>query len=144
MPKITQSKLPANVGTKSHPIAKAADKAQTQFINVLKTDHNFDLIKKIVDHMQMIERAKKIKPQEKHRLLQNYYLTLLSYCLPKMKVVEDNSDKNKTPMKFTINIGGTVEKPKAPKKAGGVSITIPTNKQSNGTYSVDNPEPSVP
>ena len=63
MPKITQSKLPANVGTKSHPIAKAADKAQTQFINVLKTDHNFDLIKKIVDHMQMIERAKKIKPQ---------------------------------------------------------------------------------
>jgi hypothetical protein len=136
------NKLPAPTGKRSHPIAKAADSKQTQFINILKTDHNFDLVKKIVDHMGMIERAKKIKPQEKHRLLQNYYLTLLSYCLPKMKVVEDNSDKNKNPMKFTINIGGTAEKPKAPKKAGGVSITIPTNKNKDGSYSVSNSDPT--
>jgi hypothetical protein len=129
------NQLPAPTGVKSHPIAKAADKKQTQFINILKTDHNFDLVKKIVDHMGMIERAKKIKPQEKHRLLQNYYLTLLSYCLPKMKVVEDNTDKNAKPMNFTINIGGS--EAKAKKKKAGVSITIPTKKNTNGTYTVD-------
>jgi len=70
----------------------------------------------------------------------NYNLTLLSYCMPKMRVVEDNTDKNSKPMNFQINIGtpepaapGT---PNKPKKAGGVSITIPTKKNKDGTYSV--------
>jgi len=126
--------LPA---TRKAAAVTAKDK-QTTFINVLKTDHNFDLVSKIVGHMGQIERAKKIKPQEKHRLLQHYYLALLSYALPKMKVVEDNTDKNKKPMNFTINIGGTEEKPKATKKAGGVSVTIPTNKNKDGSYSVSN------
>ena len=116
--------------------ATGASDTQTKFIDILKTDHKFDLIKKIVDHMGQIERAKKIKPQEKHRLLQNYYLTLLSYALPKMKVVEDNTDRSK-PINFQINIGGPDEKKtKAKKKQGGVSITIPTVKNTDGTYAV--------
>lgn len=121
--------LPAKKSAGS--VAKAK---QTTFINILKTDHKFDIIKELVDHMGSIKRAKKIKPQEKHRLLQNYYLALLSYCLPKMKVVEDNTDKNKKPMNFTINIGET----SPTKKKGGASITIPTNKNKDGTYTVSN------
>ena len=128
--------LPAATGVNSHPIAKAADEKQTQFINILKTDHKFDLITKIVEHMGMIERSKKIKVQEKHRLLQNYYLTLLTYCLPKIKVVEDNTDRNSKPMNFTINIGGTEAEPNPKKKAGGVSITIPTKRNKDGSFSV--------
>lgn len=130
------TKLPA---TKPATPGAVAKKEQTQFINILKTDHKFDLITEIVDHMKMIKRAKKIKPQEKHRLLQNYYLTLLSYCLPKMKVIEDDSNKNKTPIAFQINIGGTPTKSKRAKKkaTGGVNITIPTVKNDNGTYSVN-------
>jgi len=118
-----------------------AQNTQTRFITILKTDHKFDLMKKIVDHMGQIERAKKIKPLEKHRLLQNYYLTLLSYAFPKMKVVEDNNDRNNKPMNFQINIGGPA--PEEPKKAGrpvaskaGVSITIPTVKNTDGSYSI--------
>jgi hypothetical protein len=122
----------------SSPPAVAAENKQTHFINILKTDHNFDLIKKIVDHMLMIERAKRIKPQEKHRLLQNYYLTLLSYAMPKLKVVQDDTNQNRVPMKFTINIGDTGNSNKASKKAKGLSITIPTKKSKDGTYSVSN------
>ena len=132
--------LPASTGVKSHPIAKAADKKQTQFIDILRTDHKFDLVQRIVEHMGEIKRAKKIKPQEKHRLLQNYYLTLLSYCLPKMKVVEDNTNKNAKPMNFTINIGGS--KAEAKKKKAGMSITIPTKKHSDGSFSVNQSDPT--
>jgi len=116
-----------------------AKKEQTQFINILKKDHKFDVIKEIIDHIQMIKRAKKVKPQEKHRLLQNYYLTLLSYSVPKMKVVEDNTDRNAKPINFQINIGGTPTKSKKAKKPvkGGVSITIPTKKNTDGSYTVD-------
>lgn len=125
--------------------AAVAKATQTKFANILKTDHSFDLVKKIVDHMGQIERAKKIKPLEKHRLLQNYYLTLLSYAFPKMKVVEDTSDRNKKPMNFQINIGTPTAPEPAPKRPGrprkskgGVSITIPTVKNSDGSYSLDN------
>ena len=118
-----------------------AQNTQTRFITILKTDHKFDLMKKIVDHMGQIERAKKIKPLEKHRLLQTYYLTLLSYAFPKMKVVEDNNSANSKPMQFQINIGSPA--PPEPKKAGrpkaaqaGVSITIPTVKNTDGSYSI--------
>lgn len=120
-----------------------AKSVQTQFINILKTDHNLDLIKEIVDHIGMIKRAKKIKPQEKHRLLQNYYLTLLSYAVPKMKVVEDNTDRS-NPINFQINIGGTPTTSKRAKKPikGGVNITIPTSKNKDGSFSVDNNDPT--
>jgi len=131
----------ANVPAKrpGHAVAAAKDK-QTKLIDILKTDHHYDIVKEIIDHINMLKRAKKIKPLEKHRMLMNYNLTLLSYCMPKMRVVEDNTDKNSKPMNFQINIGtpepaapGT---PNKPKKAGGVSITIPTKKNTDGTYSV--------
>jgi len=124
-------------------VAKAT-KTQTKFIDILKTDHKFDIIKKVLDHIGMIDRAKKISPLDKHKLLQTYYLTLLTYCLPKMKLVEDNTDKNSKPMNFQINIGTPAPtpapgKPGRPKKSqGGVSITIPTRKASDGSYSIDN------
>lgn len=135
----TKAVTPAQAGKAA--VAKAS-KTQVRFIDILKTDHKFDLMKKIVQHMGQIERAKKIKPQEKHRLLQNYYLTLLSYAFPKMKVVEDNSEAGKKPMNFQINIGTPAPdkpaKPGRPKTKGkGVSITIPTVKHKDGSYSID-------
>ena len=119
--------------------AVSAKDKQTKLIDILKTDHHYDIVKEIIDHINMLKRAKKIKPLEKHRMLMNYNLTLLSYCMPKMRVVEDNTDKDSKPMNFQINIGtndpapaSTSKKP----KAGGVSITIPTKKNTDGTYSV--------
>jgi hypothetical protein len=131
-----QAGIPATTKTKS-PATVADDKAR-KLIVILKEDHNFDIISKILDHIGLIERAKKIKPIEKHRLLQNYYLTMLTYCVPKMKIVEDDTNKNGTPINFQINIGGTPTKdPKAKKPVkGGVSITIPTKKGKDGSYSV--------
>ena len=139
--------MPISKGLKNPPAVipkkkpgQLAKAISTSFIDVLKTDHNFDIVKEIVDHMKMIKRAKKIKPQEKHRLLQNYYITLLSYCLPKIKIVEDNKDTGGKGVTFNINIGGT--DPTAPTPVGvskgrkGVSVNIPTIKNKDGSYSV--------
>ena len=120
--------------------AKVAQQKSTQLIDILKTDHRLDILKDIVEHIGLIKRAKKIRPLEKHRLLQNYYTTLLSYCVPKMKVVEDNTNKNSTPMNFQINIGVSPDKgtpsTKKNKSQSGMKITIPTQKNKDGSYSV--------
>ena len=122
-----------------HAVAVAKDK-QTKLIDILKTDHHYDIVKEIIDHINMLKRAKKIKPLEKHRMLMNYNLTLLSYCMPKMRVVEDNSDRDSKPMNFQINIGTPAPaasgKPNKAKQSGKVSITIPTKKNKDGSYSV--------
>ena len=122
--------LPAQVSPSA-----VAKQTQTKFIDILKTDHNFDVIAKIVDHIGMLERSKKVKVTDKHRMLQTYYLTLLSFAVPKMKVTEE-SGENKTPINFQININGTDDTSPKPAGKGGVSITIPTNKNKDGSYSV--------
>jgi hypothetical protein len=132
----------ANVPSTTTGHAVAAKDKQTKLINILKDDHHYDIVKEIIDHIKMLQRAKKIKPIEKHRMLMNYNLTLLSYCMPKMRVVEDNTDRDSKPMNFQINIGVPDQKPAVPtstkknKNAGGVSITIPTKKNKDGSYSV--------
>ena len=133
-------KVPVPAASKSVAVADAKDK-QIKLIDILKTDHNYDVIKEIIDHIQMLKRAKKIKPLEKHRMLINYNLALLSYCVPKMRVVEDNSDRDSRPMNFQINIGGTTtgQLPASTKKgssSSSVNISIPTNKHKDGSYSV--------
>jgi hypothetical protein len=62
-----------------------------------------------------------------------------------MKVTEDNSDKNSKPMNFQINIGMNQPDPlpastknKRDPSKGKVSITIPTKKNTDGTYTVSN------
>jgi len=131
--------VPATASSKA-----VATNKQVRLINILKNDHNYDIVKEIVDHMGQLKRAKKIKPLDKHRMLMNYNLTLLSYCMPKMKIVEDDKG-NQTPINFQINIGGEAEqapakrpvgRPKKP-KGSNVSITIPTKKNSDGSYTVD-------
>ena len=122
------------------PAAVASEK-QTKLIDILKTSHKYDIIKEIIDHIQMLKRAKKIKPLEKHRMLINYNLALLSYCVPKMRVVEDNSDRDSRPMNFQINIGGTTtgQLPASTKRgssSSSVNISIPTKKHKDGSYSV--------
>ena len=117
-----------------------------QFINILKTDHKYDIVSEIVQHMQEIKRAKKIKPLEKHRMLMNYNLTLLSYCLPKIKIVEDDRNDTGGGVIFNIKIGGDGEQKAKIKKAGqgktGINITIPTKKNADGTYTVDKSDPT--
>jgi hypothetical protein len=117
-----------------------------QFIHILKTDHKYDIVSEIVQHMQEIKRAKKIKPLEKHRMLMNYNLTLLSYCLPKIKIVEDDRNDTGGGVIFNIKIGGDGEQKAKIKKAGqgktGINITIPTKKNKDGTYVVDPSDPT--
>jgi hypothetical protein len=124
-------------------IAKQVTK---KLITILKDDFNYDVVADIIDSMASIKRAKKIKPLEKWRLIKDYQLTLLSYCLPKMKIVEDNSaDQNGKGVVFHIQIGGNNE-PADPRNAGsgtvrkdkkkGVSISIPTQKNEDGTFTV--------
>jgi hypothetical protein len=126
----------------AQPPAKIAKKKSEQFINILKTDHHYDIVSEIVKHMGEIRRAKKIKPTEKHRLLQNYHLTLLSYCLPRIKIQETIGDDTGKGVTFNINIGGedplktagagTINK----SKTRGVRVSIPTQKNKDGSYSV--------
>lgn len=114
-----------------------------QFIEILKKDHSYDIVAKIIERMQMIERAKKLKPPEKYRLLQAYDLALLSYCLPKIKVVEDNRDDTGGGVIFNIKIGGEDDQKKKVRKAGqgktSINIAIPTKQNKDGTYTVDRP-----
>jgi hypothetical protein len=140
------SNVPAT--TKSSLPAKQSKDKQKKLINILKDDHHYDIVKEIIDHIQMLKRAKKIKPIEKHRMLMNYNITLLSYCMPKMKIVEDDTKDNSKPFNFQINIGGDpnqkrpVGRPKGSTKKNNVSITIPTKKNDDGSYSVTTDDPT--
>lgn len=129
------------VSTPPTPPCKIAKKNSERFITILKTDHGYDIVAEIIKHMSEIRRAKKIKPQEKHRLLQNYNLTLLSYCLPRIKIQENIGDDKGKGVTFNIQIGG--EEPDKNAGAGtiskskrGVNIVIPTKKNKDGSYSV--------
>jgi len=138
---------PPAVATPTSPVALAQNKA-TQFIEILKTDHNYDIVTEIIQHIQELKRAKKIKPLDKHRMVMNYNITLLSYCMPKIKVIEDNShDTLGKGVIFNISIGGDErEHPNKPKHIGsggvsksprtGVSVRIPTKANDDGSFSV--------
>lgn len=141
MPTPTNSKALTPAATRK--LAKnKADKKQTKLITILKDDHNYDIISEIVTHMKEIKRAKKIKPLEKHRMLMNYNLTLLSYCMPKLKVLEDDRSKTGDKIQFNINVGGNTEvtpnqKGGIPAPSGGVNISIPAVKQIDGSYGIE-------
>ena len=134
----------SNLPVPANPTA-IAKQTSKKLITILKDDFNYDVVKDIIDTMAMIKRAKKIKPTEKYRLIKDYQLTLLSYCLPKMKIVEDTRDTGGKGVVFHINIAGTND-PADPRKAGsgtvrkdkkkGVSISIPTQQNDDGSYSV--------
>lgn len=135
-----------NPPAKASPGTVQAYDKNVRFIDVLKNDFGFDIVKEIIDEIQFVKRAKRIKPREKRRLLNSYYLTLLSYCVPKQKIVEDNSgNTGGKGVVFKINIGGPVEPD--PRQAGkgtvrkskskGVSITIPTQVNKDGSYEID-------
>jgi hypothetical protein len=131
---------PKNPPAKTPKPGALAKQKSERFIHILKDDHNFDIVKKIVDHMGQIERAKKIKPLEKHRLLQNYYLTLLSYCLPKIKIQENVGDDTGKGVVFNIKIGGEAQPGKTKLKSAGkgVHVSVPTKQNADGSYSIDN------
>ena len=132
--------LPAVIPTSTYTAGALAKKQSEQFIEILKTDHKYDIVAEVVKHMKEIKRAKKIKPVEKHRMLMNYNLTLLSYCLPKIKVIEDTRDNDGAGVVFNIKIGGDGEQKQKIKRAGqgktDINITIPTVKNKDGTYTV--------
>lgn len=127
--------LPATTKATSKALAEIG-KGDVRFIQILKSDFHFDLIKEMVEHMGVVKRSKKLKPIEKHRMLQTYYTTLLSFCVPKLKVQEGSKDTGDK-VNFTINIGGEETTMKSAKPKGGVNINIPTRKDSSGTYTVD-------
>ena len=75
-----------------------------------------------------------------------YLLTILTFCVPKMKITEEPKETGDK-IQFNINIGDSVppgkQKSSAQKKGstkssgGGVSITIPTVRQADGSFAVD-------
>jgi hypothetical protein len=114
-------------------------KGDVRFIQILKDDFKFDLIKEMIDHMGVVKRSKKLKPEIKHRMQQTYYLKLLEFCVPKLKVQEGSKDTGDK-VNFTINIGGEEPAMKNAKPTGGVNITIPTTKKADGSFAVDKPK----
>jgi hypothetical protein len=77
----------------------------------------------------------------------NYNIVLLSYCLPKIKVTEtdDGSNAGGKGVIFNIQIGGSGGDKDSLKGAGhgvvtksraGVSVTIPTKKNKDGSFTV--------
>jgi hypothetical protein len=135
-----------NVPAKTPTPAAIAKQTAKKLITILQDDFNYDIISDIIDTMAMIKRAKKIKPLEKHRMLMNYNIILLSYCLPKIKVTEtdDGSNSGGKGVIFNIQIGGSGDKDSlkgaghgvVTKSRAGVSVTIPTKKNSDGSYTV--------
>ena len=117
--------------------AAVNEKKQIRLIKILKSDFNYDLIAEIVAHLRMLKGLKKVKPTDKHRMIFNYHSLLLGFCMPKMKIVEDNTDKNARPMAFAINVGGIDPSQGQLSTAKPVNITINTKKNSDGTFTVD-------
>ena len=120
---------------------KAAEKKQEKFIQILKTDHNYDIVAEIIDHIKMLKRAKKIKPVEKHRMIIQYHAMLLPFCLTKVKAVEETETGTGNGVIFNIQIGGSDEPKDAghgrvSKSKGGVSVSIPTKKNQDGSFTV--------
>ena len=110
---------PAVIPTTPGAIAK---QHQRQLIVILEEDYNYDIVSEIIQHIRELKRAKKIKPLDKHRMVLNYNTILLSYCMPKMRVTEDNSgDTGGKGVIFNIQIGGP-DTPADPRKAGSGSI----------------------
>jgi hypothetical protein len=136
----TTKNVPAVV--KPTPVS-VAKKKQDKFIQILKDDFQYDVVKDIIDTMAMIKRAKRIKPLEKYRLIKDYQLTLLSYCLPKIKIQETVDDGSGKGVVFNIQIGGDEGTTKSGlKRAGsgkvtGVNIQVPTTLNKDGSYSLD-------
>jgi hypothetical protein len=127
--------------------AKIHKDKQDKFIDILKTDHNYDIIDEIVNHIKELKRAKKIKPVEKHRMVIQYHAMLLPFCLVKVKPAEEDTGAGGGKgVVFHISIGGD-NGPADPRNAGsgkvrkdkkkGVSISIPTQKNKDGTYTVN-------
>jgi hypothetical protein len=54
--------------------------------------------------------------------------------MPKMKIVEDNTDKNARPMNFQINVAGN--NPADGKVVKPTTISINTKKNDDGTFVV--------
>jgi hypothetical protein len=125
---------------KHPPVPSISNKALTElgkgkarFLQVLKDDFNYDIIHEIIEMIGIIKRGKKLKPLDKYRLIQTYHLAILSYCIPKMKVLEGEKgigDK----VNFTINVGGEAPPNPRIKPVGGVNITIPAVKNDQGTF----------
>ena len=144
LPVPTVPTVPTTANTTTS-ITKAAVSKQTKFIDILTSQHNFDLVSSIISHIGEIKRAKKIKPIEKHRMLQTYYMALMQFAYPKMKVVEDNSAGSQKPINFTISIAAPAPehpaaKPRSKPKGYRTSITVPTYKNTNGTYTIKDEE----
>jgi len=115
--------------TTSDALAKIG-KGDVRFIQILKDDFSFDLIQEMVAHLGVVKRSKKLKPETKHRMLQAYYMKLLEFCVPKLKVQEGAKDVGDK-IQFNINVGGEPTiKDVTPK--GGVNITIPATKTKDG------------
>ena len=134
----------------STALAKTLTGKQKRFITILQEDFNFDIIQELVEAYGVVKRAKKLKPVEKHRLIQTYLLTILTFCVPKMKITEEAKETGDK-IQFNINIGGPIaptgkqkssaqhnnRKGSTKSSVGGVNITIPTVKQADGSFAVD-------
>ena len=132
MPRLKNPPVPTTTGKS---LAKLG-KGDVRLIQVLKDDFDYDVIQEIITMIGIIKRGKKLKPLEKYRLIQSYQLALLSYCVPKMKVVEGErgvGDK----VNFTINVGGDTTEPVVKKSGAGVNITIPTVRNKSGQFVPD-------
>ena len=126
--------------------SKVAKDKQEKFIEILKTDHNYDIVAEIIQHIKELKRAKKIKPVEKHRMVIQYHAMLIPFCLTKVKAVEEDSGATAGKgVVFNIQIGGDNE-PADPRMVGkgtvkktkrkGVSVKIPTQINDDGSYTV--------
>jgi hypothetical protein len=133
MPKLNHPPVPAS--TSKALLKLGAGKAR--FLQILKDDFNYDVIQEIIEMIGIIKRGKKLKPLDKYRLIQTYQLAILSYCIPKMKVLEGDKGVGDK-INFTFNVGGEAPPNPHGKPVGGVNITIPTVKKEDGSF-----EPTV-
>jgi hypothetical protein len=119
---------------------------QKRLVVILKEDFNFDVIVEIVKQYHKVERAKRIKPLEKARLVHSYLNMLLPYCVPKQMHEKEAGPGTGDKIQFNISIGGgnptdtLSQKGGDPDSHSNVSITIPTVKQPDGSFAVDTPK----
>lgn len=135
--------LPSTSNKKSRLPVPSNKTSQKKFIDILEKDHGFNIVSEIVEEIRMIKRNKRIKGLDKRRLLKDYYLTLLTFCVPKQKVVEDSPRDKKKGLIFNINVGGPSTASSSPQPAGAgkvstkMNIDIPTVQTKDGMYYVD-------
>lgn len=106
-----------------------------RLITILKEDHNFDVIKEMVDLYHKVVRSRMIKAA-KYKLQFQLLSKIMEYALPKLRV-EEHKNETGDQITFNILVGQNDPSTKALPGNKPKQIDIPTKVDPDGNFVID-------